>query len=266
MKFFIKIALSALLLVFGFGLFAAEPDAPNYLNVCLNNENAPFSAEARPERGIDVEVAQELGSQLGRPLKLVWVAVPKRGGIGRALQQTLVAKKCDAYMGIPQDPSFAKEIAERKLVTSSPYLTLGYMLVAAPGKAVPNANSLQAARRVGAVTATPADLFLFRKQFARVPYPNSAALIEALKAGEVDLALVWSSALAGDAGKNLVPATEPVDAADRYADLYADLTVAMRVADKELAKDITAAIDTLRDDGRIQKILGRYGLPSVVRP
>jgi ABC-type amino acid transport substrate-binding protein len=266
MKFLKKIALSALLFLFGSGLYAAESDAPNYLNVCLNGENVPFSTEARPERGIDVEVAQELGSQLGRPLKLVWVTVPKRGGIGRALQQTLVAKKCDAYMGIPQDPDLAKDMAERKLVTSSPYLSLGYVLVAAPGKPVPNAAALQGARRVGAVTATPADLFLFRKQFARVPYPNSAALIEALRIGEVDLALVWSSALAGDAGKNLVPATEPVDAADRYADLYADLTVAMRVADKELAKDIATAIQTLRDDGQIQKIVGRYGLPSVVRP
>ncbi len=262
MKFLKKTALSALLLVFGLGLYAAEPDAPNYLTVCLNGENAPFSTEARPERGIDVEVAQELGSQLGRPLKLVWVTVPNRGGIGRALQQTLVGKKCDAYMGIPQDPDLAKDLAERKLVTSSPYLTLGYVLVAAPGKPVPNAAALQGARRVGAVTATPADLFLFRKQLARVPYPNSTALIEALKTGDIDLAMLWSSALAGDAGKNLVAATEAVD----DTDLYTNLTVATRIADKELVRDITAAIKTLRDDGRIEKILRRYSLPSIVRP
>ncbi|MFM9914756.1 MAG: substrate-binding periplasmic protein [Rhizobacter sp.] len=262
MKNLKKIALSALLLAFGVGLRAAEPDAPTYLSVCLDDENAPFSAEARPERGIDVEVAQALGTQLGRPLKLVWVTVPNRGGIGRALQQTLVAKKCDAYVGIPQDPDLAKDMAERKLVTSSPYLTLGYVLVAAPGKPVPTAASLRGARRVGAVTATPADLFLFRKQFARAPYPGSAALIEALKAGEIDLALVWSSALAGDAGKSVVAATEAVD----DADLYTGMTVATRSADTALTKDLATAIGALRSDGRIDTIMQRYGLPRIARP
>lgn len=257
-----RVALAAALLCSAVGLHAAPDDAPAYLTVCVDDDNAPFSSEARPERGIDVEVAQAIAGQLGRPLKLVWAQVPNRGGIGKALRQTLSAGKCDAYLGIPQDPDLAKELAERKLAMSSPYLLLGYVLVAAPGKPTPNAAALRGARRIGVVTATPADLYLYRKQFARVPYPGNAALIEALKTGEIDLALVWSSALTGDVGNGLVAATESVD----DAELYTGMTVATRSADATLAKDIATAIDALRSDGRIDTITQRYGLPRLSRP
>ncbi|MDO9315265.1 MAG: transporter substrate-binding domain-containing protein [Burkholderiaceae bacterium] len=262
MKPFHRFALAAALLAVAAGLHAAEADAPAYVSVCVDDDNAPFSSEARPERGIDVEVAQAIAGQLGRPLKLVWAQVPNRGGIGKALRQTLSAGKCDAYLGIPQDPDLAKDLAERKLTTSAPYLVLGYVLVAAPGKPAPTVAALRGARRIGAVTATPADLYLYRKQLGRVPYPGSAALIEALKAGEIDLALVWSSALAGDAGKSVVAATEAVD----DADLYTGMTVATRSADTALAKDLATAIEALRSDGRINAIMQRHGLPRIARP
>lgn len=254
--------LAAAWLALASGPRAAEPDAPAYLSVCVDDDNAPFSSETRPERGIDVDVAQALAGQLGRPLKLVWAQVPNRGGLGKALRQTLGAGKCDAYLGVPQDPDLARDLAERKLVTSQPYLALGYVLVAAPGKPAPTTAALRGARRVGAVTATPADLYLYRKQLARVPYPGSAALIAALKAGEVELALVWSSALAGDAGNGLVAATDAVD----DADLYTGMTVATRSADTALAKDLAAAIVALRADGRFDAIAQRYGLPRIARP
>jgi len=262
MKYLKRIVQAAALLLVAGTLRAAEVDAPAYLSVCVDDDNPPFSSEARPERGIDVEVAQAIAGQLGRPLKLVWATVPNRGGIGKALRQSLSAGKCDAYLGIPQDPDLAKDLAERKLATSPPYLVLGYVLVAAPGKSAPTAAALRGARRVGAVTATPADLYLYRKQFGRVPYPGSAALIEALKAGEVDLALVWSSALTGDAGKSVVAATEAVD----DADLYTGMTVATRSADTALANELAKAIDALRSNGRIDTIMQRYGLPRVSRP
>ncbi|WP_428423705.1 substrate-binding periplasmic protein [Methylibium sp.] len=262
MSNFKKFAFAAGLLLCALGVRAAEADAPAYLSVCVDDDNAPFSSEARPERGIDVEVAQAIAGQLGRPLKLVWAQVPNRGGIGRALRQTLAAGKCDAYLGIPQDPDLAKDLAERKLVTSGPYLVLGYVLVAAPGKPAPSVAALRGARRIGAVTATPADLYLYRKQLARVPYPGSAALIEALKAGEIDLALVWSSALTGDAGKSVVAATDAVD----DADLYTGMTVATRSADTALSNDLAAAVVALRAEGRFDAIAGRYGLPRIARP
>lgn len=259
---FHRFVLAAALLASAAASQAAEEAAPAYLRVCLDNDAPPFSSEAVPERGIDVDVAQALAAQLGRPLKPVWVQVSNRGGLGKALRQTLAAGLCDAYLGIPQGPDMAADLAERQLVASAPYLWLGYLLVAAPGRAAPTAAALRSARKVGAVSATPADLYLHRQQFARVPYPGNAALIDALKAGEIDLALVWSSALVGAAARSVVPAATGLD----DADLYTGMTVATRAADAALTKELAAAVDALRTDGRVDAIARRYGLPLIARP
>jgi len=71
MKYLKRIVQAAALLLVAGTLRAAEVDAPAYLSVCVDDDNPPFSSEARPERGIDVEVAQAIAGQLGRPLKLV---------------------------------------------------------------------------------------------------------------------------------------------------------------------------------------------------
>ena len=245
----------------GLTCHAAAPPSPPVLNVCLNDDDAPFSTAATPDQGIDVEVAQALARRLGRPLRLVWVQVPNRGGLGKALRQSLVAGGCDAYLGVPQGPDMAKDLVERKLVASGAYLTLGYVLVANTGAAVPSPATMRRARKIGAGSATPADLYLHRMQMPRSPYPGTAALIAGLQAGEIDLALIWSPALAGPVATTLVRATEWID----DADLYTGLTVATRSADTALSADIAGAIDALRADGQLDGIAERNRLPRITR-
>lgn len=241
---------------------AAATAAAAPLAVCVDADDAPFSSAATPERGIDVGVAQALAERLQRPLKLVWVTVPNRGGLGKALRQTLAAGECDAYLGIPLGPDMARELDERQLTTTGAYLGLGYLWVAAPGKPAPSAAMLRAARKVGAVTATPADLYLHRMKLPRAPYGGSAALIAALRAGEVEWALLWSSALAAEATRDLVRADTPPD----DADLRTGLAVALRRADAELRTQVSAAVDALRAEGRFDAIAAQYGLPRVAPP
>jgi len=250
-------ALAGLVLACAAATAAAAP-----LAVCVDADDAPFSSAATPERGIDVGVAQALAERLERPLKLVWVTVPNRGGLGKALRQTLVAGECDAYLGIPLGPDMARELAERQLAATGAYLGLGYLWVAAPGQPAPSAATLRAARKVGAVTATPADLYLHRMKLPRAPYGNGAALMAALRAGEVELALLWSSALADEGARDLVRADAPPD----DAELRAGLSVAFRRADAAFAQQLSAAVDALRAEGRFDAIAARHGLPRVAPP
>lgn len=255
------LALAALLSTAGIA-GAADAPANTPLKVCVDQDDPPFAAEATPERGIDVEVAQALAQQLGRPLRLVWVQVPNRGGLGKALRQTLVAGQCDAYLGIPQGPEMAGDLAERKLTQSGPYLLLGYVAVAAPGRPAPTVAGLRRARKIGAVTATPADLYLHRMNLPRSPFASSAALLAGLKSGEIDAALIWSPWLADDAAKDFVRGSEPLG----DADLVAGLTVATRRADEALTRDIAAAVETLRGAGRFDAIAQRHDLPKITPP
>jgi ABC-type amino acid transport substrate-binding protein len=243
---------------------AAQPAAAMWppLKICLDGDDAPFSSVETPSAGVHVELAQALAERLQRLPALVWVQVPNRGGLGRALRQTLVAGTCDVYLGIPQGPDMARELAERRLIVSQPYLGLGYVFAAASGRSVPDAAALRAARRIGVVTATPADLHLHRLKLPRVPYASSAALIAALRAGEMDLALLWSSALAGEGGRGLVRAPAPPD----DPELRTGLTMALRAADSALAAEVSSALDALRADGRIDAITARHGLPRIAPP
>lgn len=237
-------------------LGAVAADRPG-LSLCIDSEQPPFSSAAAPERGIDVEVAQALAAQLDRPLRLVWVQVPNRGGLGKALRQTIGAGQCDAYIGIPDGPDMARELAERRLVASGAYLDLGYMLVSRKAEAPPRPGDLQRARKLGAVTATPADLHLHRIQAARAPYPGNAALLSALRTGEIDMAVVWSAALGGEAGRDLVAAD--FSAAD--PSLRTSRTVVTRAADAELARAVSSAVGALRAQGVFDAMAQRHGLP-----
>ena len=160
---------------------AATSDKPMAFTACMDNDDPPFSAASSPDRGVDVEIAQAIAARMGRPLRLVWVQVSVRGGLGKALKQTIEAGQCDAYFSIPSGVDMALELSERRLVATRPYLTVGYLFVSAPGSKPVTAADVRSARRVGAVTATPADLHLHEQQFNRRPYANNPALIAALQ-------------------------------------------------------------------------------------
>ena len=237
---------------------AADPAAPP-LKACVDADDPPFSSLDTPDRGIDVGVAQALADRLGRPLQLVWVQVPRRGGLGRALREQLGGGACDAYLGVPQDREMARDLAGWRLAATAPYLALGYVLAAAPGAPAPGPTALGGARKVGAVSATPADLYLHRRHAARAPYPDNEALMAALASGEIDLALAWSPALARAARPRPAIGAAPSD----DPGLRAALTVATRGADTALHAELQAAIEALRRDGRLEAIAAAHGLPRI---
>jgi ABC-type amino acid transport substrate-binding protein len=233
------------------------------LGVCLDDDNPPFSSHAALS-GIDVELARALAKALKRELEFTWVTITARGGIGRALKESIQAGRCDLFMGLPVDEDTAADLAARKLEGSTPYLALGYLLVSAPGTAPLTLDKARKARRFGAVTATPADLYLHKEKLNRVPYGNNAELMQALQNGEVDAALIWSPALGGlqpgDAGH------APVVARDQVSDpiLKTRMLIAVRTSATGLAGEVDAALAQLRSDGAIRALSEAQRLPWLV--
>lgn len=105
------------------------------LTACVVDGNEPFSSSSGGARGLDVEVVQALATKLGREPKLNWIVVPSRGGMGRALKQSIQAGACDLFVGLPETEGGGEDLTERGLVASTPYVSVGYVLVApAAGK------------------------------------------------------------------------------------------------------------------------------------
>jgi len=243
------------------GSAAASDRPPGALTACVVGDNPPFSSASAEGRGIDVDVAQLIAQQLGRELHLQWVRVPARGGIGRALKESIQSGTCDVFLGIPDAQEMATELRERHLASTRAYLAVGYLLVSPPGSKPATIREARRVKRLGASTATPADLFLYKEHFNRVPYGNNRDLLVALCNGEIDMALAWSPGIAtlraDGSGAQVVIASEQPD--DRS--LRTGLAIATRLADSEMTRQIDLAIQRLQADGSFANLADRHGLP-----
>jgi ABC-type amino acid transport substrate-binding protein len=236
---------------------ASAATAP--LSVCLADDSLPFSASQPQPSGLDYDIAVEMARRTNRALQLSWVQIPNRGGLPKALGQSFEAGSCAVFMGVPR--SAEADEPEARLRISAPYRSARYVLVAARHSKLRTRADAQRARRIAAVTATPADLYLFRTGYSRVPYGSNAALLEALSSDEVDAALIWWPALARltDNGRALWPEAIRLDAIDD-AELRTEFSYAMPSSAAGAGAELDALLGDMRSDGTLQNIAQQYGL------
>jgi len=87
-----------------------------------------------------------------RPLNAVW----SQSYFGKhTIRETLLAGKCDAYIGLPD----SKDFMGPKLIFSKPFLHIGYVLVSAKGRAVASLADLRG-KRVAVQFGTPPALLV----------------------------------------------------------------------------------------------------------
>jgi ABC-type amino acid transport substrate-binding protein len=229
------------------------------LVACLSDDNLPFSASSSAGGGIDAEVSRGIGAFLHRAVRISWVTVPARGGLGKALRQSMKPGNCDLFLGIPVSGPSNEDVLEQQLETSGPYIASGYVLVAAKGSRVRTLEDARKAARVGVVTATPADIFLHKKHFNRVPYGSNNDLLNALSSGAVDAGVLWLPALANaeQKGFELWPEAVRSDRLDSPG-LETQFVIAMRRNEPDLKAGINAALAHMRSDGSLASILQRH--------
>jgi len=232
------------------------------LIACFDPDNPPFSAEKDANGGIDLQVAEGVARQLSRRLSPVWIQISSRGGLDKALKQSLLAGKCDAFFGVPLGDDTNAELGERGMAVSSAYLQGRYLLMAEPRRASEGARVLRSASRVGALTATPADLYLHKEGLKRIPYGSNKELLTALMNREVDAALVWSPAIVRARADGTVIAPEMIVAV-QPADplLVTRFVIVTRQGDAQLHNEIDPAIAGMRSSGELAAIMERHGLP-----
>ncbi|WP_019919570.1 substrate-binding periplasmic protein [Methyloversatilis discipulorum] len=226
------------------------------LTACVVDGNEPFSSSSDGARGLDVDVVQALAAKLGREAKLNWIVVPSRGGMGRALKQSIQAGTCDLFVGLPETEGGGEDLAERGLVASTPYLSVGYVLVAPVAGKVKSLSDLGKAK-VGAVTATPADLHLLAGGYNRTPYGNHRQLMDALARGEIAGALVWAGRLADAPPPDGIGVRQVLN----EPSLTTRFVIASRRADAALGSAVNQALAALKADGTLDAAARRAGFP-----
>jgi mxaJ protein len=239
------------------------------LRVCADPNNLPFSNQAG--EGLENRLVQLLASELGAKVEYHWQ--PQRRGFVR---QGLSAAECDLV------PGYASAIG--RVGTTRPYYRSSYMFVARERKDLP--DGLDDARlhrlRVGiqlvgddGANSPPAQALARRGIIDNVhgytvygDYARAspqAEIIEALRRGDIDVAIVWGPT-AGYFGGQGGGAPLPMAPVQPWLDgpllpMVYEVSVAVRKEDVGLRRELDRALQARHAE--VEALLREFRVPLV---
>jgi mxaJ protein len=250
-------------------LLLASPAAARELRACADPNNLPFSNEHG--EGFENRILEILARDLDAKLSYTWWA-QRRGFVRNTLRTGL----CDVVPGTVAGMEMLR--------TTRPYYRSGYVFVARADRGLPSLtfdDPLLREMTIGVqligddgVNAPPAhalaDRGLARNLRGYTVYgdysqPNPPArIVDAVAAGEVDLAVVWGP-LAGWAARrqpvrlSLWPVS-PQAHGPRLPMVF-DIAMGVRREDRDFARELDSAL--VRNRGAIDAVLAEYGVPRL---
>jgi quinoprotein dehydrogenase-associated probable ABC transporter substrate-binding protein len=261
-------SLKALLFVFSLAPGLAQS---RELRVCADPNNLPFSNE-RGE-GFENKIVDLIADDLGATASYTWHA--QRRGF---LRETLKDNACDLVPGLPSNLEGVR--------TTTPYYRSTYVFVTRQdGPQVASFNDAVLKDHLVGVQLvgddgwnTPPAHALTRRGIVgnvrgyslygdyREPNPP-ARIVEAVAAGEIDVAIVWGPLGGYFATREPVPlritAVRPQFDGPQLPMVW-DISMAVRLDDEDLWKEVDAALQRRRAE--IDAILATYGVPRVDAP
>jgi ABC-type amino acid transport substrate-binding protein len=234
-------------------VWAARPGAAvpaDTLRVCADPDNLPFSRAEGPERGLYVELAELVAGRLGLRSEYAWF-LSHYGR--RAVRSTLLADRCDAYFGLPDDADFMG----RSVIRTRPFLDVGYALIGPRPLAVSSLNDVKG-RRVAVQYGTPPQLLLAtRPGFTAVTFKLAEEAMEALHRGEADVAFLWGPTAGYVNKRRLGDAYALVPIAGEGLQWH--VAVGVRKGQDSLKADLDRVLDQLGPE--IKTLADKYGFP-----
>lgn len=234
------------------------------LRVCADPNNLPFSNDHLD--GFENKIVDIIAQELNARVSYVWWA-QRRGFV----RNTLKAGLCDLVPGTPIDSEM--------LLATVPYyrssyvfatredgpditsfddprlrtMRIGVQLIGDDGANSPPAEELSRRGIVGHLVGFPV--------YGDYALPNpSAPIVDALRAGAVDVAMIWGPQAGYFSQRSSVPLRiTPVNSS--FVPMTFAIGMGVRRGDNDLEKEISAALVKHRDS--IDAILTDYGIPQV---
>ena len=249
------------------GAVRVRGDTAGVLRVCADPNNLPFS-NARGQ-GFENALAGLVAREMGRRLEYTWWA-QRRGFI----RNTLSAGKCDVVMGVPSafDLAWTTDAyyrstyvfvsrRDRHLAVSSfddprlKELTIGVHVIGDDYASVPPSRALAARGIIRNIRG-----YSIYGDYSKPDPPRG--LIDAVAAGEVDVAVAWGPLAGYFAPREPTPLdVVPVRPGPQPADatMAFDISMGVRKGDAALRSRLNGIIRRRRSE--IRAILERFGVP-----
>lgn len=235
--------------------------ARGMLTACADPYEYPHAQQNSDPPGFDVEILRAVAKRAGMRLDLVWVNTASRGGTSRAFRQSILARKCDVFLGMSDNGE--DDMLMGKLAFTRPYLGMGYVLVtqgrAAEKKTLDEFKDSDI--KVGVSMSTPVDDYLFMNKIPRDLFMGTKRILDAMMKGDVDAAMLFSTTLGtvqNDYPKatfKVVPGFVPMDG------LRFNAAWVVRKDEKALRAFIDEGLTELLEKGTVKEIVERYGVP-----
>jgi mxaJ protein len=240
------------------------------LRVCADPNNLPFSNQKG--EGFENKLAAIVARDLGRPVEYTWWA--QRRGFFR---NTLNARLCDVVLGVPTSVEMVRR--------TKPYYRSSYVFVTRRDRHLKIASlddPVLRSLKIGVsmvgddYASTPPAAAMIKRGLAKnlVSYsvygdysrPNPPArIIDAVRSGEVDVAMAWGPlagyfARQGD-GLVVTPVQPQIDLP--FLPMTFDIAMGVRRDDSTFAMRLDSVIDRRRSS--IDSLLASYGVPRLGR-
>lgn len=231
------------------------------ITFCADPYNFPFSANNPGNPGFDVEIANLIAQKLRVQAQFFWIDTGTRGGLGRALRNSILEKKCEAFMGLPTGKEAEEEMEEKGLILTKPYFGTGFILLTRRDDNTIKDLSSAKGKKIGVEMTTPADWYLFKNGYERSLYRFVPEILEAMKKGELEVALVWAPMAGSSLKEHPESNAKLVENYTPEATLRWNIAIAIRKEDKDLKEALNSILDELLLSGQIKEILSKYGVP-----
>jgi ABC-type amino acid transport substrate-binding protein/mono/diheme cytochrome c family protein len=219
------------------------------LRVCADPDNLPFSRAEGPERGLYVELAELVANRLGLRSEYAWF-LSHYGR--RAVRSTLLADRCDAYFGLPDDADFMG----RSVLRTRPFLDVGYALIG-PRLTFSSLDDIKGRRVAVQFGTMPQLLLATRPGFQAVTFKLAEEAMEGLARGEADVAFLWGPTAGYFNKTRLGGSYAVVPVAGEGLQWHA--AVGVRKGQDSLKSDLDRVLDQLKSE--ITTLANKYGFP-----
>ena len=231
------------------------------ITACADPYAFPYATSQGDPPGFDVEIFRAMASQAGLKAEMFWADTGTRGGLGRALRNSIDKGACDFFMGLAYGDD--DEIKDHKLTLTKPYMGMGYVLVV-QGAAANNKSLADIKKnkvKLGVAMSTPMDDYLFTNGYDRALYLQNRRIMEAMISGEIDASMVFSTSL-GEAKRDYK------DAKFKLADghvpepgLRYNAAWAVPIKETTMKQFVEESFEKLLKSGDMKKIVESYGIP-----
>jgi mono/diheme cytochrome c family protein len=230
------------------------PDPPNALRLCADPANLPFSSNDPATPGLYLEIGEAIGKAIGRPVSHVWY----RTYFGkRAVRVTMLAKQCDATIGLPNSDDFMGP----KVIFSRPLFNLGYAIVAPKGAKVTGVQDLRGKRVAVQFETEPQNIVAPRGDMEAVSVLSPEEGMRALAEGRADAAFLWAPS-AGYLNKTAYDARFAIVPVDGPR-LSFPVAIGYAMTSAQLRDSIDAVLPEVSQ--QIPELFAKYGISQDAR-